>query len=531
MPTTTAVIENPVIGPPRPVAARSRRALIAAAALAVAVLTYLGAIALNWPFKKQALIDVLQERSVRSVTVNRFYRTYFPPGCVAEGISFLHRKDKSKPPLIRIQKLVLTTSYSTLLTLRSHLSLVRVFGMHVTVPPKPADGSPNPIMPLNYSDSASKLTIDRIVADGAELDFLPVHSQDKSFRLIIDKLALHDVGDNRPMRYRTIISSTVPPGKIRSTGTFGPWNPKNSASVPVAGSYTFSDARLGFFEGIKGTLDSSGGFHGTLGSMLVQGSASVSDFGITGASHSRHLATEFHAIVDGTLGNTFLQDVVAHFDNTTAVFKGSVAGKNGQQGKTVNLDILSADGHIEDLLNLFIAAPRASMEGVINMRGHVELDPGKQPFVTRLKMEGDFGVEQGKFVDPAIEADLTRLSNSAKKPKDAPRPDATRVLSDVQAHFSAAGGTALLSRAAFSVPGAKATLHGTYRLTDYKLDLHGTLSTTGKPSDATTGFKSVLVSAITPFFKRKHSEKIVPIKITGTYGNTAIGLDLSSKKK
>jgi hypothetical protein len=36
-------------------------------------------LALNWPFQKQDLIDILQERSGRSVTIGRFERTYFPP--------------------------------------------------------------------------------------------------------------------------------------------------------------------------------------------------------------------------------------------------------------------------------------------------------------------------------------------------------------------------------------------------------------------------------------------------------------------
>src|SRR5579884_2017250 len=49
-------------------------------------------LSLIWPFTEQALIDILQKRSVRSVTIDHFRITYFPPGCVAQGISFLHRK-------------------------------------------------------------------------------------------------------------------------------------------------------------------------------------------------------------------------------------------------------------------------------------------------------------------------------------------------------------------------------------------------------------------------------------------------------
>jgi hypothetical protein len=66
---------------------------IAVAALAV---IYMAVIALNWPFKEQALIEALQERSLRTVAIGHFYRTYFPPGCTAEDVRFLHRKQAVK---------------------------------------------------------------------------------------------------------------------------------------------------------------------------------------------------------------------------------------------------------------------------------------------------------------------------------------------------------------------------------------------------------------------------------------------------
>jgi hypothetical protein len=72
---------------------------------------YIAIIAMNWPFTQRAVIDVLQQRSLRAVTIGRFDRTYFPPGCIAEDVRFLHRKHKEKPPLITVRKLVLATNY------------------------------------------------------------------------------------------------------------------------------------------------------------------------------------------------------------------------------------------------------------------------------------------------------------------------------------------------------------------------------------------------------------------------------------
>jgi hypothetical protein len=173
-------------------------------ALAIAGLVFVAAIygtvlALNWPFEKHAIIEVLQARSARQVTIATFNKTYFPPGCVAENICFLHRIHKEKEPLITVQRLVMTTSWARILTLQRKLTLARIFNMHVTVPPS-EPGKPNPIMPLTYNGrSEASVVIDRTIADGAVLDFLSKEPGKKPFRLTIDKLRLDGIGNNEPM--------------------------------------------------------------------------------------------------------------------------------------------------------------------------------------------------------------------------------------------------------------------------------------------------------------------------------------------
>ncbi len=49
----------------------------------------------NWPFTQQAVTKALQDRFARTVQICSFRKTYFPPGCVAEGVSFLHRKRRT----------------------------------------------------------------------------------------------------------------------------------------------------------------------------------------------------------------------------------------------------------------------------------------------------------------------------------------------------------------------------------------------------------------------------------------------------
>ena len=492
-----------------------------------AVMVYIAVVAMNWPFTQQAVINLLQQRSLRAVTVGRFYRTYFPPGCIAEDVRFLHRKHKEKPPLITVRNLVLATSYARILLLEERLSLVRITDMHVTVPPS-TPGRPNPVMPLTYSTSPASIKIDRIIADGASLEFLSKRGE-APYRVIIDKLRLDCIGNNLPMPYTALVSNQMPPGKVYSTGVVGTWNPKDPGSTPVEGSYRFENANLAAFGGISGILFSSGSFKGILREIKVRGTSNVPNLKVYDTSHERPLVVAYRANVNGIDGDTQLEEGTARFDHTTAGFSGSVAHSSDADGKTAAIDVWAEIGRVEDILRLFTSDRTAPMSGALRFFGHVDIPPGPQPFLRRVKLRADFGVTGGKFADRKTEADLTRLSDSVHKHRG-PDQSAANVFTDLTGRGSAGDGVASLSNVSFAIPGAKAWVHGTYGLIDYKVDLHGTLLTSGTPSEATTGFKSLVVKAITPFFKRKHSEKLVPFKITGSYSKMDISLDLGRGK-
>ena len=60
------------------------------------------------------------------------------------------------------------------------------------------------------------------------------------------------------MRYDADLTIPKPPGTVRSTGNFGPWNASEPGDTPLKGDYTFDNADLGIFAGIAGTLSSKG---------------------------------------------------------------------------------------------------------------------------------------------------------------------------------------------------------------------------------------------------------------------------------
>ena len=500
----------------------------AIAGLLILVLLVIGMAVLisHWPFTRQAVIDALQERSDRIVQIQDFHRTYFPPGCVAEGVKFTQR-ERPDPPLIRIQRLIIESSYSGMFHSPALINKVHVVGMHVTVPPKAADGKRSEVMPLTAGKSNTSVRIGTLIVDGAVLEVLDESPKKEPYRIEIRRLSLHDVAGQGPFSYDVTLFNPKPPGEIHSAGKFGPWNPQDPAHTPVSGSYTYENAKLGVFEGISGTLSAAGKFEGPLDQIATDGTTDVQDFHVENSGSKVHLTTEFHALVNGNNADTLLEPVKAHFWRTTAVFKGGVIGKKAQHGKTVELELSAKNGRIEDLFRLFIRSPRSPISGRVSLRGKVEVPPVHQAFLEKLRMQGDFGIDEGQFTKGKTQEGINRLSESSRgETKKQEDEDPETVLSNLAGHVEVHNGTATFSRLSFSVPGASAQFHGTYGLISKKVDLHGVLTTTGRLSDTTSGFKALLVKVITPFLKKKATAKIVPLKITGTYGNITVGLDL-----
>ena len=284
----------------------------------------------NWPFTHQAVISALQDRFARTVEIHSFRRTYFPPGFVAEGISFEHRKRKDLPPLITVRTLIVKASYIGMLRPQKHLDEVKVVGLHVTVPPKNPNGQPSPVMPLTDSNKNDTLAIGEISTDDAVLEFMASRAGGDPFKMDIHRLTLSHVGGSGSITFRASLENTEPPGEIHSTGQVGPWNEDDPGSTPVSGSYNYESANLGVFEGIAGTLSSKGKFGGTLGRIETEGAVNVPDFRVSGSKHTVQLSSEFRALVDGTNGDTYLQAVKSHFERTTALASGRVTGQPGQ---------------------------------------------------------------------------------------------------------------------------------------------------------------------------------------------------------
>jgi hypothetical protein len=167
------------------------------------------------------------------------------------------------------------------------------------------------------------------------------------------------------------------------------------------------------------------------------------------------------------------------------------------------------------------------MSGDVTARGTFLWPPGPRKFLEKIRMDLMFGLTRNQFTNANTQDSIDRISESAQGEKKKEQDEDPRtVLSQVHGNIQVRNGTADIANAMFEVPGANAYLHGSYNLLNQAVDLHGTLDTRGNLSDTTSGFKAVVLKAITPVvFKKRGRTRIVPFKITGRYGNATVSID------
>ncbi len=469
-----------------------------------------------WPFTEKAIVKDLAEASDSTVTVRSAHRTYFPfPGCVVEGIEFEHGPDKWT--LITIDKLTIEGSYSGILSNR--VPRIRAEGGHVFVPPLGSN--------VRFKTQHSNLVVEEIVADGAVIEFASRDPGKKPLRFEVHQGILHNVQWGNPIEYDLKFHNPEPPGEIATRGKFGVWIEGKPGETPISGEYTFEHADLGVYGGVAGMLDSKGKYGGVLRHIDISGATNVPDFEVTSGGHKVKLVTQYSAYVDATHGDTFLKSVDGHFGRTDLAVQGSVAGVKGKKSKTALLDLVSRRGRIEDILGLFVTAPRAPMSGPITLQAKVEIPPGDERFLEKLKLSGAFGIDNGTFAKPETQKNVNELSAGARGEK---MEDAETVLTDLKGQVVLAGGIAKFADLSFGIPGAKARMHGTYNLLNEKIDMHGLMRVDTKISKTTTGVKSLFLKMMDPLFKKKKKGEVVPVHISGTYDHPQFGLDLDQSQ-
>lgn len=450
------------------------------------------------------------------------------PTVVGEGLTIRHKGWGDGPPLIHIRRFSAETDLVSALGAKNEVRLVTLEGLEIHIPPRgrrmllhgSADepGETETANPEPGHDLTKlKFNIQNIVADRTRLVIDPAQPNKLPLQFDISKLSLRSVGPNKPMAFVAELSNAKPPGLIHSTGHFGPWQRDEPRSTPVDGNYEFRNADLGVFNGIDGTLHSDGRYAGVLQHIIVDGITDTPNFAVKRAGTAVDLKTKFHAIVDGTNGDTFLDPVDASFLSTELICRGGVSGKQGEPGKTVTLEVTTRHGRVEDLLHLTVREKRPMLTGAVDFKANMVIPPGKVDILNKLQLRGTFGISEAHFTNANIQRRIQRLSERARgisKEAAEEAPQGT-VASNFHGRFELRNGLASFPELSFEVPGARVRLDGTYNLDSTAIDMRGLFRMTATLSATQSGWKRLLLIPFNRLFERDGAGFQIPFRIEG----------------
>jgi hypothetical protein len=465
------------------------------------------------------VIDALEEDFASRLEVKTLDVSLFPRVAITgEGLVFRLKDRADAPPLFTIARF--TARANPLGLLARHVSQVQLEGLDIKVPPRQEGKAPQ----SKSGKKPPRFIIDEIIADGTRLTTVPREAWKEPLEFEISHLRLYGGGPADAMSFDARLTNAKPPGEIRSTGKFGPWDREEPGGTPVSGKYTFRDADLSVFKGIAGKLSSDGSYKGSLGRIEVAGAAQVPDFRLTIAGNPIRLTTQFQAVVDGTDGNTYLQPVKGQFGKTSLTAQGSVEGKKGVRGKTVSLDVDVQAGRLEDMLLLAVKGTDPAMRGAIHFRTRLVIPPGQVDVAEKIVLDGAFAVDAAHFSTLNVQQKVNELSHRGSANPEESNQDT--VASDFRGQFQVDKGIVTLRGLSFTVPGVAVNLNGTYGLLGGEMDFRGTARLAAEVSQMTTGWKSLLLKAVDPLFKKKNAGAEIPIRIKGTPEKPSFGLAL-----
>ena len=414
--------------------------------------------------------------------------------------------------------------------------------------PNPAPSKAPPV-PAQPGGMLSNVTISRIDCDHAQL-ILETNKPDKlPLGFDIARLELRDVSAFKPMKFEAELTTPKPKGIIHSKGNLGPWQPDDPGETAINGSYTFDHADLATFKGIAGILASAGAYEGTLRDIVVDGNVEVPDFRLPKFGNAVALHTTFHAKVDGTNGDTWLDPVDATLGQSHFITRGKVVRVKPQKpdpnqpvvsanfppladfGHDIDLKVDVDRGRIEDFLRLATHSPAPFLTGALTTRATLHVPPGTQSVHERLRLDGEFKLENAHFTDARVQTKIEDLSLRGQgRPQDIKNTDANSIASEMSGNFHMANAVITLPAIHYNVPGADIQLAGHYAL-EGLMRFEGTARMEATVSKMVGGWKGWLLKPADRLFKKDGAGTVVPILIRGAHDAPEFSVDFGRMKK
>ncbi|PYX51242.1 MAG: hypothetical protein DMG79_03760 [Acidobacteria bacterium] len=432
-------------------------------------------------------------------------------------------------PLIEIGEFRFQTAVRSLFREPMHVDTIYVSGLTMNVPPK---NDRKQMSNLRRRGGKMSITVDHFVCADTKLIINTARPNKPPLEFDISDLRMKDIGPGQPLRFDATLINPKPVGDIKSTGVFGPLNEESPRDTAVSGEYDFTHADLGTIAGIGGILSSTGRYAGTLGRIEVEGQTDTPDFQIAVSGHRVPLHTDFHAIVDGTDGDTYLDPVKARVLHSSFTARGKIVRMKNPLGHDIELGVVLGHATVEDLLKLGVKTDPPIMTGIVAMKAELNLPAGHADIANRLQLTGNFHIPEGEFTNQKLQDRINSLSMRSLGKGSAPKgQNAPLVSSDLEGKFRLDTGVLSFSYLHFQVPGTHADMTGQYSLDGNKFDFHGSLRLDAKLSQMTTGWKSILLKPVDPFFHKHGAGAEVPFKINGTKDEPHFGLDLFHKEE
>jgi hypothetical protein len=511
------------------------RAIFVAVLIAVCVLAAIGEIVMHraMPILKGRVIETLSTRFNSRVEMDGFSVSVLKGLEVSGDGLRIYPEDEvvaagAKDPLIALGHFSFHANLMGLFVKPMRVGTVHVQDMAIHIPPREMrQQAPKGQRHLGKI----KILVDEIVFDDSKLIIGTIKPNKDPKDFEVSHIVMRNIGPDEPWKYDATLVNSIPKGDIHATGTFGPWNNDDPGASSVTGNYTFDHVDLNTIKGIGGMLSSVGEFSGQLNKIVVDGTTETPNFSLDTANHGVPLHTKFHAIVDGTSGDTYLQPVGARLGGSDFTCSGAIVNVKGK-GHIIDLDVNVPSGNIQDFLQLAVKTSPVVMTGGLQMKTKLHIRPGPESVSKKIGLKGGFTLRQIHFTNPEVEDKVDMLSLRAQGDPKAAKPGAEDVHSQMVGQFVMSDGKLSFSKLNYMLPGADVLLAGEYTLDGERFEFEGKVRTQAKVSQMVASkWKSLLLKPVDPFFKKDGAGAVIPVKVSGTRSAPKFGLDLGHKGK
>jgi hypothetical protein len=160
------------------------------------------------------------------------------------------------------------------------------------------------------------------------------------------------------------------------------------------------------------------------------------------------------------------------------------------------------------------------------MKTRIDIPPLTSTVKQKIILDGNFTLRDAKFLKSTIQSQIDGLSRHAQgQPKNE---EIDEVASNMKGSFHLENQVMTFRSLSFDVPGAGIALAGSYNLQDQGLDFKGTLKLQAKVSEMVTGWKSVLLRPVDPFFEKNGAGTFLHILVEGDARHPRFGVQFGS---